>query len=129
MNSEKIPTKSELMNTYILNAIDGEGYEKILNTDTEKLQFLADTFKYEYSFPNNLKRYPNNQDRFKNWIMGLPSSFNIDFSYFDIIRVSKELNLLPIDATPKQEDKIIANWFNLIAYKTIVLMNKNNISI
>ena len=129
MTTSTVPTKSQLINSYILNAINGEGYGKILNTDAEKLQFLVETFNNEYSFPDNLKRYPNNQDRLKNWIMGLPSSFNIDFSYIDMIRVSTELNLLPIDATSKQKDKITGNWFNLIAYKTIVLMRKNNISI
>ena len=129
MNIEKKPTKLKLINTYILNAIDGEGYGKVLNTDKEKLQFLVDTFNHEYSFPDNLKRYPNNQERLNNWIQGLPSSFNIDFNHDNIIKVSKELNLLPIDATSKQEDKIITNWFNLIAYKTIVLIRKNNISI
>ena len=124
-----VQTKSKLIGNYILSAIDSEGYGKDLITDAEKLQFLVDTFNHEYSFTDNLKRYPNTQDRLKNWIMGLPSSFNIDFSYFDIIRVSTDLNLIPIDATQKQKDKIISNWFNLIAYKTIVLMRKNNISL
>jgi len=117
------------INPYILDAIDGSGYDKELNTDTEKLQFLADTFKAEYVFPENVRQYPNRQDLFAQWLMGLPSSFNIDFNYCDIIRLAKEWDTIPQNATEKQEDKVCANWFNLIALKTMQLMAKHNISI
>ena len=61
--------------------------------------------------------------------MGLPSSFNIDFTYHDIIERAKELGSLPENATETQENKIIANWFNYMAYKLIQLLRKNNIEI
>ena len=113
--------------SYILNAIDGSGYDRELTTDTEKLQFVADCFKSEYAYPENIKRYGSYQETFRQWIMGLPSCFNIDYSYCDIIRIAKEWGSIPQNATNKQENKIIDNWFNLIANKTFQLMKKHKV--
>ena len=124
-----ISEKKAIVNTYILNAIDGEGYGKVLNTNAEKLQFLADRYKSEYSFPYNLRRYGSHQICFQNWIMGLPSCFNVDFENYRIVEIAKEWNDLNEQSTERQIDKIINNWFNYIASKTIQLMGKNKISI
>lgn len=113
---------------YILNAIDGEGYGKDLNTDKEKLQHLADCFKTEYVFPDNLKRYGSYQKMFENWIMGLPSSFNIDFYNFEIVKLAKKWECLPQNTTEDQEYKITSNWWNWISNKTFQLMKKHNVS-
>lgn len=109
---------------YILNAIDGEDFEKEFTSNTDKLQFLFDTFKNEYCYPQNLQKYGSYQETFRQWIMGLPSCFNIAFSYCDIIEIAKEWGSIPQNATDKQEQKIIDNWFNLIASKTFQLMKK-----
>jgi len=124
-----ISEKNTIVNAYILDAISSEGYDKQLNTNAEKLQFLADCYKSEYSFPDNLRRYGSHQICFQNWIMGLPSCFNIDFENYRIIEIAKEWNDLNEQSTERQTDKIIANWFNYIAAKTIQLMGKKRISI
>jgi hypothetical protein len=116
-----------VINQYILDAINTENYEVVANTDKEKLQFLADTFKKEYVFPDNLKRYGSYQNVMREWIMGLPSAFNIDFENYRIIQIAKEWNMLDDNATERQEDKLIDGWFNFIAYKTMCLLNKHNI--
>ena len=114
--------------SYILDAIAPENYGvDELKTDKEKLQFLAKTFKKEYVFPDNLKRFGNYQNLFAQWIMGLPSVFNIDFTNYDILQLAKKWGSIPADATEKQEDKIIANWFNFVAAKTFVLFGKHKI--
>jgi len=125
----KTPAFKKLVNDYILNAIEGEGYKKEFNTDKERLQFLADCYKSEYSFPDNLRRYGSHQKCFENWIMGLPSSFSIDFENYRIIEIAKEWQSIPVNANERQQDKIIENWFNFIAAKTIQLMIKNGVSI
>lgn len=109
---------------YILNAIDGEGYERSFTNDTEKLQFLADTFKSEYVCQYNLKNDGSYLSMFKNWIQGLPSCFNIAFQYCDIIKLAKEWGSLNNNPTEKEIDKILNNWFNLVANKTFQLMKK-----
>lgn len=118
---------NSFVNSYILNAIDGEGYGENLTTDTERLQFLAKCFKYQYVYPDNLKRYGSYQETLRQWIMGLPSCFNVDFENYRIIEIAKEWHSIPDNATDKQEDKILDNWFNFIAAKTMQLFSKHNI--
>jgi hypothetical protein len=112
------------VNMYILNAIDSDSYDIKTTTAKEKLQFLADTFKSEYGF--NIKRI-GYQRAMAEWISGLPSSFNIDFENWKIIELAKEWGSLPKNPTERQEDKIIDNFFNFIAAKTIMLMRRNKI--
>lgn len=116
---------------YILNAIDSTNYGIEKKTDIEKLQFVADTFKSEYLNEYNLRRYGSIQNVLANWFTGLPSSINIDFENYRIIEIAKEWGWgsLPENSTDAQENKILENWFNLIAFKTIQLMGKNGIHI
>lgn len=115
------------INAYILNAINGEGYDRTPETDQQKLLFLATTFKSEYCYKNNFKRYGTVQAVLKEWIMGLPSAFNIAFYNDDIIEVAKTFGNLPKTMSEKEEDKIINNWFNFIAFHTLALMNAHGI--
>ena len=64
-----------------------------------------------------------------NWLMGLPSCFNIDFENYRILEIAKEWGSLAQNAAPHDEDKIISNWFNFISAKTIQLIKKNGVSI
>lgn len=109
---------------YILSAIDGDNYGIILNSDSEKLQFLADTFQKEYGFMINRVGYLK---ALIEWMQGLPSAFNVDFENYRIIEIAKQWGSIPADATSRQEDKILDNWFNLIANKTIQLMKKHKV--
>jgi hypothetical protein len=113
------------INNYLLNVIDGENYGKVLNIDTEKLQFVADIFKSEYGY---MIRRIGYQPALKEWFSGLPSAINIDFGDYRIIELAKEFGSLPDNATENQEDKIIANWFNYMAYKLVQLFRKNKIN-
>lgn len=115
------------INAYILNAIDGEGYERTPETDQQKLLFLATTFKSEYCYKNNFTYYKTVQEVLKQWIMGLPTCFNVAWNYSDILRDAKTFGNLPEQMTVAQEDKVITNWFNFIASHTLRLMNKNGI--
>jgi hypothetical protein len=120
---------NQLAFNYIIDAISTDGYDIEANTDVEKLQFVANCFKSEYCFPNNLKYYGTYQNTLANWFMGLPSSINIEFRNHAIIEIAKKWGSIPENATEKQEYKIISNWFNLIAFKTLQLFKKHNISI
>ena len=124
-----IKEKNQVVKDYILAANNGEGYGKELNTDIERLQFLADCYKSEYSFPDNLRRYKTHQNCFANWLMGLPSSFNVDFENYRIIEIAKEWGDLTDNSPSRKVDNVLNNWFNYIAGKTILLMGKNGISL
>ena len=114
------------INAYLLNAVDGDNYGVILGNDREKINFVMDCFNKEYSFPDNLKRYPNDVTRFTEWIQGLPGSFNIDYENYRILEIAIEWESMPANATEGRKDQILLNWFNYIANKTFQLHRKLN---
>ena len=116
------------VNPYILECIESEGYGVVTNSDEEKLRFLYNTFISEYWYKENQTYYHNNIIvAFSSWCQGLPSSFNIEFENYKIIELAKKWGSLPLDATEKQEDKILENYWNFIAVKTFQLFRKYNI--
>lgn len=113
---------------YILDCIDAENYGVDVKTDAEKLRFLHDTFVKEYWQGLHITRYKTKENGFREYIAGLPSCFNIDFTNFDIINLAKRMGSLPENASEKQEDKIIENYFSFIAHLTFRLFEKYGIN-
>jgi len=108
---------------YILDSIDSEGYDIKTETPTEKLQFLFDCFEVEFNYKNNQLRYPNFQNRFANWLQGLPSAISIPHQYNKILELSR--NLLEVDTlSEKLENQIIKNYWSFMAFHIIKLKNK-----
>jgi hypothetical protein len=111
---------------YIIDCIDSEAYEVKTSTDKEKIQFLFDTFRNEYGW--YIERVGVNE-ALKEWYMGLPSVFNMAFTNYDILQLAKKWGTLAENATEKQEDKILSNYWNLLASNTIQLFNKHKVVI
>jgi len=111
----------EMINAYLIASIDGEGYEQTFATDQERINFIITCFQSEYVKNNPEAKRMSKQALFANWLMGLPSCFNIDFENYRIIELAKLWGSLPQDAPERLEDKIIGNWFNYIAFKTFQL--------
>ena len=108
---------------YLLSSIDGTEYGIKTDTPKEKLQFLFDCFEVEFNYKNNKLRYPNFQNRFANWLQGLPSGINIPHQYNKILELSKYL--LEVDTlSEKLENQIIKNYWSFMAYHIIKLKNK-----
>lgn len=121
---------------YILDAISAEGYDNEDGTPAElkdskdALAFLYKTFVKEYGFMfDGSTGYRHTQERaFKEWIMGLPSSFNVDFENYKILQIAVKWGSIPADYTERQADKILANWFNFITVKTFQLFKKYKVN-
>jgi hypothetical protein len=111
---------------YILDNIETEGYDVKATTHKEKLEFLARTFRSEAGW--NVQRI-GLQKALEEWLMGLPSSLHIAFSNYDIINLAKEWGSLSQNATEKQEDKIINNYWRFMAANILKLMRKYKVSI
>lgn len=124
MKTQKL---NQLMYNYIINAINGEVYEKELTTEVEKLSFLKETFKHEYCFSDNLKRYKTEQNVFTEWIMGLPSVFNVDFENYAIIQLLKSWGVLSENSTDKSIDYHLSRWFSCVSSETFDIFRKHNI--
>lgn len=127
MTTKRISTKelNEKVYKYILQSIDGEGYDVDLRTDEERIRFLFNTFFSEYGY--NIDRY-GMQGAFREWCMGLPSCFNIAFTNFDIIQLAKLWGSIPIDATDRECERIVENYFNFITVKTFQLFKKYKVN-
>ena len=109
---------------YIIKSIDSEPYEKSINTPKEKLQFLRDTFRSEYGHMINRV---GEQRAFSEWLSGLPSAMDIPFYNDDIIKLAKKSGSLPQNATPKQEQRVLDNYWNFMSNKTFQLFRKYDI--
>jgi hypothetical protein len=120
----KTTNKQHPVYQYMIDAIDGEGYDKTLTTTEEKLQFVLDTFRNEYGWM--IKR-DGEYKAFTEWISGLPSSFNIDFENYRILELAHKWESLPDNATESQEYKITSNWFKFITVKFFQLCKRNNV--
>jgi len=122
---------NNIINAYLLSCIpsneDIKGERDIITeTDADRVNFVYDAFNSEYGHVSNVQRYPNEQDRFKNWLMSLPSAFNIDYENYRIIELCIEWGYLPTNPSEKQTDAAIQNWFNYMAAKFLSLRNSVN---
>ena len=111
--------------TYLINAIDSDGYENQPTTDKAKVSFLVDCYNSEYNHAYNVKMYPNEQTRFANWLAGLPSVLDIPFYNDDIINLAKELQEVE-KYTEKMAQRICENYFNFMSYHILKLNQKLN---
>lgn len=118
---------NELVFSYILENITSEDYDTTCTNDAEKLAFVLDCFRREHNYEYNKKRIPNLQNRFADWLAGLPSVFTVDFENYDILQIAKKWESIPENASEKQENKILNNWFNFISAKFFQLCNKNKV--
>ena len=105
---------------YALNAISNDGYsDKQLKDNWDKITFLRDTFEAEYN--HGIHRYGYRR-AMAEWIAGLPSSFNVAFTYCDILDLGKKWGHLNEDTTENQEDEYISNWFQNVANAMVRLI-------
>ena len=95
---------------YILNAIDTD-YN---GSDKDAVTGLKESFYAEYGW---MVERAGEQKALAEWLQGLPSAINIDFYNHEILKLAVLWGSIPENATEKQEDKIIDNWFNFIANK------------
>lgn len=121
----KTTNKNHPVFEYILNSIDGEGYGVTLITPEDKLKFVLDTFRSEYMW--SIKRYGEYR-AFTEWLQCLPSSLNIDYTNYEILRLAHDWESLPANATGSQEQRIIDNWFNFIMVKFFQLCKRYKIN-
>ncbi len=116
---------------YILSAIDNSCYatdeDKTFQNDAERIKYVLDDFHSCFNHKYEKQRTPNLQARIADWFMGLPSSISIEFQNYEILKLAKKWGSLSENATEKQEEKIINNWFNFIAANLLQLATKNKV--
>ena len=112
-----------IMNQYLLEALNNN--DNPLNNFKDVANYSFNRFNSEYCHNYEIKRTPNVQNRLADYLRGIP--FNVDFENYRIIELAKEWGQLPQNATEKQENKIINNWFNFIAHQILNFWSRNGI--
>ena len=111
----------ENFKNYFLEVIKSQDLPEDIKTDKEKVNFIFERFNSEYNHANNIRRTPNFQMRFAEWLQGL--AINLPYNYNDIIELAKKL--LETDQL-KNENRIIKNYWSFMAYQIIKLKDNLN---
>ena len=111
----------ENFKNYFLEVIKSQDLPEDIKTDKEKVNFIFERFNSEYNHANNIRRQPNFQLRFAEWLQGL--AINLPYNYNDILELAKKL--LETDQL-KNENRIIKNYWSFMAYKIIKLKDNLN---
>ena len=111
----------ENFKNYFLEVIKSQDLPEDIKTDKEKVNFIFDRFNSEYNHANNIRRQPNFQMRFAEWLQGL--AINLPYNYNDILELAKKL--LETDQL-KNENRIINNYWSFMAYQIIKLKDNLN---
>tara|TARA_R100000742_G_C4270000_1_gene88611 strand:- start:1067 stop:1483 length:417 start_codon:yes stop_codon:yes gene_type:complete len=102
---------------YILDCIDSE--DDLINkelTKEEKIKYLFDRFYSEYGF---MVERVGKQKAIAEWLSGL--AIHIPYTYNDIIELAKNMGSVNQNLSTVQEDRIIENYFNFMAYMVLLL--------
>ena len=128
------PTSKELdtlAKNYLIECIDLSGYDwpayngALSNFVTEreyKIAALNEIFGSEYGWRVD---QVGKQGAIMDWLQGLPSSIGIEYANYNIIQLAKKWGSLPADATEREEDKILENYWNFMAAKLCQLFNES----
>ena len=111
----------ENFKNYFLEVIKSQDLPEDIKTDKEKVNFIFERFNSEYTHANNIRRQPNFQLRFAEWLQGL--AINLPYNYNDILELAKKL--LETDQL-KNENRIINNYWSFMAYQIIKLKDNLN---
>lgn len=119
---ENRSTFDSIVKSYIIDCIDSSdrALEKEPVTAFEKVQFLKRCFNSEYG--HEIARIGKIK-AMTNWLQGLPSCLHIEFSNYQILQLAKSWGSLPEKATENEEDRILNNYWNLIANKILQLFD------
>lgn len=106
---------------YLLSVIYGYEESLLNSSDEEKVKGLFDVFFSEYGF--RVKQV-GLQNALRDWLQGLTSVVPVEFKNHEIIELLKEWNLLDEKSTEAKEDKLLDQYWDMLAYGLIVLGNK-----
>ena len=102
-----------MIREYVLNSLS---FDLESNLKQDQVKELKNRFESEYWYNNNKKRYQNDKVQgIKNWLQGLPSGVEIDFTYYDIAQRLKDLGIITETTRESTIEKYVSEWWDLIA--------------
>lgn len=100
---------------YVVNAIDCSG------DTTQKLNYFFKNFKAEYDYEANRKRYGSLTNMVREYLLGLPSTISVEFTYFEIEKLLKEWGYIHDRTTEKQYEIELDNYWKYLAVGLCVM--------
>ena len=102
---------------FIRNSLDREYLAECsgidIQTDQDAFEALKAVYHSEHGYA--VRRCKNYQQCFASWLMGLPTAVSIPYANYEILQLAVKWGSLPADATEKQEDKILDNYWSFMA--------------
>lgn len=101
----------EQIRKHILECVNNPETDQPFSTLEEAKERVKSEFNMVANYPYNLKRLPNTQERFSDYLLGIP--FNFEYSIYEI---QQYLNSLGINPEGRQfdEDKSLKLYHYLI---------------
>ena len=101
------------MKAHVLDRVDYDGDR--LSTFEEARDHLASEFVRVADYPHNLQMFPNDQERFHDYLMGIPFGFE-----FENWKIAEFLNGLGINPEGKEFDSEKSNrLYTYLIFKTL----------
>lgn len=92
-------------------------------SESAQIDWIAEDLDRQVNYEYNLKRLPNFQDRIADYLQGLPYSFVACYNDEMIEQACLFMEVETLDE--KLGQKIIANYYNFMAFQLIKLINSN----
>lgn len=106
-------SQKTMIREYVLNSLSFD-LESDLKQD--QVKELKNRFESEYWYDSNKKRYQNDKVQgLKNWLQGLPSGVDIDFTYYDIEQRLKNFGIITDTTRESTVEKYVSEWWDLVA--------------
>ena len=91
---------------------------KEFKTDAEALQFFFDCFEQEFNFQYNKRQWPNLAERIGEYLKGLPSCCNIDYTDYSILLLGVKWGVLS-STDDKKANKFLENFFSVCGVRIL----------
>lgn len=106
-------SQKAMIRKYVLNSLS---FDIESGSEQDQIKELKNRFESEYWYDSNKKRYQNDKVQgLKNWLQGLPSGVNIDFTYYDIEQRLKDLGIITEATRESTVEKYVSEWWDLVA--------------
>lgn len=106
-------SQKAMIRKYVLNSLS---FDIESGSEQDQIKELKNRFESEYWYDSNKKRYQNDKVQgLKNWLQGLPSGVNIDFTYYDIEKRLKDLGIITETTRESTIEKYVSEWWDLVA--------------
>lgn len=100
---------------------------KEFKTDAEALQFFLTVFEQEFNHQYNKRMFPNLAERIGQYLQGLPSCCNIDYTYHSILLLGVKWGVLS-STDDKKAGKFLENFFTMCGVRILQASQKVGIN-